>query len=99
MLAIRTDKAEEAIFSVQSILKGYKEEMKSLISDNDDERLVKYSGMAMIYRVAGSSPAPYIKADKAPLIKEIGIQLITQNFRNFDEVFDYLRKLLKNQHI
>ena len=81
---------------MQSILKGYREEMKFLNPNNDNERLVKYSGMVMIYRVAGSSPAPYIKADKVPLIKEIGIKLITQNFRNFDEVFGYLRKRLKN---
>ncbi|MBI2654881.1 hypothetical protein HYX06_00455 [Candidatus Woesearchaeota archaeon] len=96
MLAIRTDKVEEAISSIQSILKGYREEMNFLNDKNDNERLVKYSGMIMIYRVAGSSPAPYIKADKMPLIKEIGIQLITRNFHNFDEVFYYIRKRLKN---
>ena len=96
MLAISTDKAEEAISSIHGILKGYKEEMKFLNDNNDNERLVKYSGMIMIYRVAGSSPAPYIKADKAPLIKEIGVHLITNNFHDFEEVFDYLRKRLKD---
>ena len=98
MLAIRTDKAEEAISSMQGILEGYKEETKFIDEKNNYERLVKYSGMVMIYRVAGSSPAPYIRADKVPLIKEIGSHLITQNFHNFDEVFDYLRRRLASKY-
>lgn len=96
---IREDKINEAINAMKHILKGYNEEMDDLKDNNHDGRTVKYAGMTMIYRIVGSSPAPYIDKSNTELIrkiKEIGFYLIVNEFKNgFQDVFGYLEAKLK----
>jgi len=91
---INKDKIEEAIKAMTEILKGYNEEMNSLKDKQHDERVIKYAGAVMVYRITGSSPAPWIKPDIMPKIKEIGYYLIVNEFKSsFNEVFEYLGKI------
>ena len=91
---IRKEKFRDAINAMKQILNGYNEEMINLKDKQHDERVIKYAGAVMVYRITGSSPAPYIKAKDIPLIKEIGFYLIINKFEDFDRVFDYLEKTL-----
>ena len=99
---INKQKAESAIRAMKQILAGYNKEMAGLKDKYHDERLIKYAGAVMVYRITGSSKVGWIKSEDAPLIKEIGFHLITSSFKNgFDDVFTSLGKKLvmaKNHH-
>ena len=92
MGVIKRERVEEAIKAMKQVLKGYDEEMPDLKDNEHDERVIKYGGAVMVYRITGSSPAPYIKPEAIPLIKEKGFGLITNKFENFDGVFDFLKE-------
>lgn len=93
---LNKEKIEEAITAMNGILRGYNREMNYLKDNRHDERVIKYAGAVMLYRISGSSWVPWIKQEYAPLIKEIGIYLILNYFRNnFLDVFKYLREKLK----
>ena len=79
---------------MKQVLKGYDEEMRDLKDSEHDKRVIKYAGAVMVYRITGSSPAPYIKPEVIPLIKETAFPIITNKFDNFDSVFGFLRKKL-----
>jgi tRNA A-37 threonylcarbamoyl transferase component Bud32 len=80
--------------AIKCILNGYEKEMKNLTDDSFTERLIKYSGAILLYRVAGSSPAPYIEEKIIPLLKKAGTDLITGRFNGkFDNVYSILRSL------
>lgn len=93
MGVIKKDRTEDAIKAIKQVLRGYNEEMARLKDDNFDTRLIKYAGATMIYRITGSSPAPYIKPEAMPLIKEAGFHLITNRFeRSTDGALEFLSK-------
>ena len=96
MSVINEEKVEEAIKAMMEILKGYNKEMADLKEDQHDKRVIKYAGAVMVYRITGSSQVSWIESEDAPLIKEIGFHLITNNFkRGFDDVFSFLKKKLE----
>ena len=95
MGVIGRDNIKDAIYAVKEILKAYDEQMKNLKDEEHDKRVIKYSGMVMIYRVTGSSPAPYIKPEVIHLVKETGFCLIINEFEKcFDSLFRYLAQNL-----
>ncbi len=97
---IKKDKIADAIKAMKEILKGYDDEMENLKDSKHNERVIKYSGMVLPYRIASSSPAPYIRGDiihLIPLIKKVGFSWITERFDNgFDDAFISLKKTMNN---
>jgi len=94
---LNKEKIEEANRAMNAILRGYNIERGYLKDNRHYERVIKYAGAVMIYRISGSSQVSWIKPEHAPLVKEIGIYLIINDFRNdFQDVFEYLEKKLKN---
>lgn len=94
---INKEKMEEAIRSMTEILRGYNRQISYLKDNRHDERVIKYAGAVMIYRISGSSQVSWIKPEYMQLIKEIGIYLILNDFTNdFRDVFKYLREKLKH---
>ena len=101
MMAIRNDKLQEGIKAVRQIAKAYDEEMRPLKDGAHEKRTIKYAGMTMVYRIVGSSPAPYIDAGNLDLtnrIKNAAFELITRNFSSFDNSFEYLQQALAKSH-
>ncbi len=101
MIVIRNDRLQEGINAARQITRGYDEEMLALKDNDNEKRAVKYAGMTMIYRIAGSSPAPYIDRSDASLIsriRKVAFQLITRNFSKFDNSLDYLQLALKSKN-
>lgn len=93
MSVIRKDKMFDAINAIRKIMDGYNEEMNLLKDNNHDERLIKYAGMIILYRISSSSPAPYIDRSNTKLIskmKEIAFELITKSFAKFDDALNYM---------
>lgn len=96
---IRNDKLINAINAIREILRGYDEEMKSK-DMHHNQRVIKYSGIIPLYRIASSSPAPYIKVhlDAVPILKEVAFAWITSDFSNINDALNFLKKILKQKH-
>jgi aminoglycoside phosphotransferase (APT) family kinase protein len=70
-LAMR-DSAREA---VRAILRGYPETGGELDSGWGD-RVLRYAGLVMLYRIYGSSPAPYLSGERHAAIRAAGLDLL-----------------------
>lgn len=90
--AIKKEKIEDAIKAMKQVLKGYDEEMQGLKDKDYDKRVIKYAGAVMVYRITGSSPAPYIQPEAIPLIKETAFSIITNKFEKWNDVFEFLKE-------
>ena len=96
MAVIHRTRPDASINAIKCILNGYDKEMNGLTDESFTERLIKYSGAILLYRVAGSSPASYIGKEIIPLFKKTGMHLITDKFNgDFDEDYRVLRDLTK----
>lgn len=98
MGVIRKDKITAAIKAMKEILEGYDEEMKDLKDSTHDKRVVKYAGIIPLYRISGSSPAPYVKAhsDAIPLMKKVAFSWITTKFSEIDEAINSLGVIVQS---
>ncbi len=74
--------------TVKAIAENYKLALKGTFSESRisefEKRAIKYSGCTMIYKIAGTSPAPYVKKERVEPIRESGSKLITENFDCFE---------------
>lgn len=78
------------LHATERILESYLDQIESLpaIKSADfQKRLIKYVACTMIYRVAGSSPAPFINKDSVPKILDIASKLLTEEFSSFKDTF------------
>jgi tRNA A-37 threonylcarbamoyl transferase component Bud32 len=83
---------ENALESISEIGKGYRSQLVSLpIGDDFESRVVTQAAAILFYRVAGSSPAPYVPEDKREKLMQIGTELITREIESIDAMVDYLR--------
>ncbi|MFH1607950.1 MAG: aminoglycoside phosphotransferase family protein [archaeon] len=78
--------------AIESIAKGYLDEITSLGLEGIERRMVKYAGATILYRIAGSSPAPFIPKEKIPELIKKGSGIVMGNYKNILETFPVLRK-------
>lgn len=62
--------------SVEGLLTGYL--ATGVAADSGwRDRVLRYAGLTMLYRLYGSSPAPYLSADRHAAIRSAGLDLLT----------------------
>lgn len=82
---------KDFLYATEKILETYLSQAKSLpVVESDDfqKRLIKYAASTMIYRVAGSSPAPFVNKKAAPKIMNIACSLLTEEFPSFENALN-----------
>lgn len=82
---------ENSINTMKSMFKSYLDEITSLDFGELETRMIKYGGAVMLYRVQGSSPAPYIKEDKIKELINKGSKMILSDANNLNDVFKILK--------
>ncbi len=83
---------EESLEAIRNQSSSYLREIESIRREfgNLEERMLKYAGAVMIYRVAGSSPAGYIPREMVQDIKETGGRIVTSGTDDVDKAIEIL---------
>lgn len=82
---------DQAVNCFNSILSSYIREFSDL-DYSGFERIMKYAGAVLIYRVAGSSPVFYISNQRVEECKRKGSAIITNNTNSLTEAIKILRE-------
>ncbi len=91
LFSVLNNVPKNSINAMKSMFRSYLDEIKDFEFGDLERRMIKYGGAVMLYRVQGSSPAPYIKKDKVQELINKGSEIITNNFNHLNEVFRILK--------
>jgi len=73
--------AAEAQGAAYMVVVGYQMITPLEIDDDWDDRVNRYAGLTMLYRLYGSSPAPYLDPTRYAAIREQGLRLLLREAR------------------
>lgn len=91
LFSVLNNVPENSINAMKRMFSSYLAEIKSLDFEDLETRMIKYGGAIMLYRVQGSSPAPYIRQNKIKELINKGSKIIVSNANNLDDVFKILK--------
>lgn len=94
IMAIVSRRVTAASQAVEATLMAYKGHIGEMWDGNFEQRLMKYAGAVLLYRLVGSSPARYIGEDVALAIREIGTSLLLSTVATgFGGVYELLQRI------
>ena len=83
--------SDSSVATMDSMFDSYLSEIECLDLKDTPERIIKYAGAILPYRVSGSSPAKYIPENMRVDLIGMGSKVITSNCADIDSVVRILR--------
>lgn len=82
---------DDSVTAMNALFDSYLKEMDISAFGNFEERMISYAGAVLLYRVAGSSPAPYIERKRIHEIVQKGSAMVTCGLFSLEKAREILR--------